>query len=65
MSIKGLNTRKGKRDGEAVGGGGYSGVELTPGNVDAGVRELDRTRTGMKEGWGWKGRYRGISAAQY
>jgi len=30
---------------------GYSGVELTPGNVDAGVRELDRTRTGMKEGW--------------
>jgi len=43
MSIKGLNTTKGRRDVEVVG--------VTPGNVDAGVRELDRTRTGMKEGW--------------
>jgi hypothetical protein len=52
MDIKGLNTRKGWGDARVEEARGYSGAELTAGNVDAGVRELDRTRTGMKEdGW--------------
>ena len=41
MSIKGLNARKGE--------GLVGVVELTAGNVDAGVRELDRTRMKWRE----------------